>query len=50
MAALNPEMGVSGGDKLANIVDVLSEVTNAEPGAAKINVHTDEIEEKDVAI
>lgn len=50
MAALNPEMGVSGGDKLANIVDVLSEVHTEEGKDSKINLHTDELEEKDVAI
>jgi hypothetical protein len=51
MATLNPEMGVSGGDTLGSLVDVLKEVgTPGDEGAGKMNVVTDEIEEKDTAI
>jgi hypothetical protein len=49
MAALNPEMGVSGGDKLAQMTDVLSEI-HGDGETNKINLVTSEIEEKDVAI
>lgn len=53
MATLNPTMGVAGQEQLANLTDVLREVTPAaanngeEKGA---NVVTDEIEEKDIGI
>jgi hypothetical protein len=55
MASLQPSMGVSGGDHLAKLVDVLSEVIpnkegEAEDGEKKVNVHTDEIDEKDTAL
>jgi hypothetical protein len=50
MAALNPEMGVSGGDKLAQMTDVLSEMHGESGESTKINLVTSEIEEKDVAI
>ena len=53
MAALNPEMGVAGSDNLAELTDVLKEVTPAGPattGDKAMNVVTDEIEEKDVAL
>ena len=52
MAALNPEMGISGQDTLAELTDVLSEVTpsNTESGGGGVQVVTDEIEEKDVAL
>ena len=53
MAALNPEMGIAGQDTLAELTDVLKEVTPAaaeEGGSKKFNVMTDEIEEKDVAL
>ena len=53
MAALNPEMGIAGQDTLAELTDVLKEVTpdQAESGEGKaMNVVTDEIEEKDVAM
>ena len=52
MAALNPEMGIAGQDTLAELTDVLAEVTpgNVENGDGKMNVVTDEIEEKDVAL
>lgn len=53
MAALNPEMGISGQDTLAELTDVLKEVTPAnktEGEGNKMQVMTDEIEEKDVAI
>lgn len=52
MAALNPEMGISGQDTLAELTDVLKEVTpaNADGEGKGMQVMTDEIEEKDVAI
>lgn len=52
MAALKPEMGIAGQDTLAELTDVLAEVTpsNAEAGEGKMQVVTDEIEEKDVAL
>jgi hypothetical protein len=51
MAALNPEMGISGQDTLAELTDVLAEVTPAggDTGTS-MQVMTDEIEEKDVAL
>ena len=49
MATLNPEMGVSGQEEFANLTDVLKEVKT--DGTEKgVNIVTDEIEEKDVAI
>jgi len=53
MAALNPEMSIQGIEKTEDLVDVLSEVKPADSSTAdkhKINITTDEIEEKDVAI
>lgn len=50
MAALNPEMGVSGGNSLAKMTDVLAELNEDGESGAKVNIHTDEVEEKDVAI
>lgn len=53
MAALNPEMGIAGQESLAELTDVLKEVTpdQGESGDGKaMNVVTDEIEEKDVAM
>mmetsp|Transcript_19732 Transcript_19732/g.24345 ORF Transcript_19732/g.24345 Transcript_19732/m.24345 type:complete len:515 (+) Transcript_19732:1395-2939(+) len=52
MAALNPEMGISGQEQLADLTDVLKEVTPAGAGEGEkgMNVVTDEIEEKDVAL
>ena len=52
MAALNPTMGISGQDALAELTDVLKEVTPAAAGdeGKGMNVVTDEIEEKDVAL
>jgi len=51
MAALNPEMGISGQDTLAELTDVLAEVTPASSEAGgSMQVMTDEIEEKDVAL
>ena len=51
MAALSPEMGISGQDNLAELTDVLAEVTpSGESGVGNLNVVTDEIEEKDVAL
>ena len=50
MAALNPEMSISGSARVGDIVDVLSEVKPDNSEEKKINVNTDEIEEKDVAI
>lgn len=56
MATLNPSMGVSGQETLANLTDVLKEVSpdtqNKDDKETKtgMNVLTDELEEKDVAI
>ena len=50
MATLNPEMGVSGMDEFANLTDVLKEVKTDGTGEKGVNIVTDEIEEKDVAI
>ena len=53
MAALNPEMSIQGQIHTADIVDVLHEVKPQEISPdklSKINITTDEIEEKDVAI
>ena len=50
MATLNPEMGVSGTEAVANLTDVLREVKADASGDKAINIVTDEIEEKDVAI
>jgi len=52
MANLNPEMGISGQDALADLADVITELRpNDESGAEKkLSVVTDETEEKDVAI
>ena len=49
MATLDPEMGVSGQEEFANLTDVLKEIKT--DGTDKgVNIVTDEIEEKDVAI
>lgn len=50
MALLNPEMGISGQDALADLSDVLNEIRPEENTEKKTNIVTDEIEEKDVAI
>ena len=50
MATLNPEMGISGQESIASLTDVLNEIRPEEDGEKKLNVVTDEIEEKDVAI
>lgn len=52
MATLSPEMSISGSTVTGDIVDVLSEVKPdaVDDKAAKMNVNTDEMEEKDVAI
>jgi len=50
MALLNPEMGISGQDALADLSDVLNEIRPEEANEKKTNIVTDEIEEKDVAI
>lgn len=52
MATLNPEMGIQGSDKVGDIADVLSEIKPNQVGDKEkhININTDEIEEKDVAI
>lgn len=52
MAALNPEMSIQGSEKAGDLIDVLSEVKPQDISGEKhkINVTTDEIEEKDVAI
>jgi len=52
MATLNPEMSIAGASHGGDLVDVLSEV---KPGVTPtervhMNITTDEIEEKDVAI
>ena len=44
------QMGVSGGDGLAKMTDVLAELNEDGASGAKLNIHTDEVEEKDVAI
>jgi len=55
-ATLNPEMGISGQEGLASLTDVLSEVNPSAKGVEgeesvnKMNVVTEEIDEKDVAI
>jgi hypothetical protein len=50
MALLNPEMGISGQEALADLSDVLNEIKPADATEKKININTDETEEKDVAI
>ena len=50
MATLNPEMAVSGMEEFANLKDVLKEVKSDGTGEKGVNIVTDEIEEKDVAI
>lgn len=52
MATLNPEMAIAGQDHGGDIVDVLSEVKpdDTQDKQSKININTDELEEKDVAI
>jgi len=53
MAALNPAMGIQGQETLASLTDVLKEVTpaaNADGVEKSMQVVTDEIEEKDVAL
>lgn len=50
MALLNPEMGISGQEALADLSDVLNEIRPEEANEKKTNIVTDEIEEKDVAI
>jgi len=52
MATLNPEMSISGSAAVGTIVDVLSEVKpeNVDDKSKHMNINTDEIEEKDVAI
>lgn len=51
MATLNPEMSVSGTTKIGDIADVLHEVKPQDiDRTQRINITTDEIEEKDVAI
>lgn len=52
MATLNPEMSIQGSEHTGDIVDVLSEVKpdDTDKATAKMNINTDEIEEKDVAI
>ena len=53
MASLNPEMGIQGvTNNTADLVDVLNEVKplNTKDKVTNININTDEIEEKDVAI
>jgi len=52
MATLNPEMSISGTTTHGDINDVLSEIKPANDGTKEkhINITTDDIEEKDVAI
>lgn len=50
MATLNPEMSISGVSSGGDLVDVLSEVKPTDSEKSHINITTDEIEEKDVAI
>lgn len=52
MATLNPEMSISGTTAIGDISDVLSEIKpeSSDDKEKKININTDEIEEKDVAI
>jgi hypothetical protein len=50
MATLNPEMGVSGMETVGALTDVLKEVKTDTGDGKAINIVTDEIEEKDVAI
>ena len=50
MATLNPEMGVSGMDSVGALTDVLKEVKTEAGDGKAVNIVTDEIEEKDVAI
>ena len=52
MAALNPVMSVEGQQNEADIIDVLNEIktVETEQDKKKINITTDEIEEKDAAI
>ena len=52
MATLNPEMSIQGSERAGDINDVLSEIKPADANeeGKKININTDEIEEKDVAI
>ena len=50
MATLNPEMGVAGSEAVANLTDVLREIKSDPSGEKGVNIVTDEIEEKDVAI
>src|SRR5687767_12415221 len=52
MATLNPEMGIAGSTKTGDLVDVLSEVKpdHAPEDKVKIQITTDETEEKDVGI
>ncbi len=50
MATLCPEMGIAGQDTLADLNDVITELRPADGAAKKVNVNTDETEEKDVAI
>lgn len=51
-ASLSPSMGIAGGEALADLNDVLTELRTKESteGEKKTSVNTDETEEKDVAI
>lgn len=50
LATLNPETGVQGVSVENTLTDVLQEATSKEQNSTKININTDETEEKDVAI
>jgi len=52
MASLTPSMGIQGQEYVGNLNDMLSEVKPAtdEDKKKKVNINTDEIEEKDVGI
>jgi hypothetical protein len=52
MATLNPEMSISGTTAIGDITDLLSEIKpdTSDDKEKRMNINTDEIEEKDVAI
>jgi len=53
MASLQPKIGLQGSDQIVDLVDALKETDNGDGTtgeAKKVQVHTDEIEEKDTAV
>jgi len=52
MASLTPSMGIQGQENMGDLTDMLSEVKPAtdDDKKKKVNINTDEIEEKDVGI